>query len=89
MSKNCVTTKGCGSVDEVSIKRLSKMQALTFTVKGNVGFGFQNRQILQGVCDLRRRNLAGENLRMTERNSCFGVNMDSASMGIELGAKRF
>ncbi|PHT56679.1 Plastidic glucose transporter 4 [Capsicum baccatum] len=64
------------------------MQALTFTVKGNVGFGFQNRQILQGVCDFRSRNLAGKSLRMTERSSCFGVNMDSASMGIELGRAR-
>ncbi|KAM3363232.1 plastidic glucose transporter 4 [Capsicum galapagoense] len=64
------------------------MQALTFTVKGNVGFGFQNRQILQSVCDFRSRNLAGKSFRMTERSSCFGVNMDSASMGIELGRAR-
>ncbi|KAF3668730.1 hypothetical protein FXO38_07959, partial [Capsicum annuum] len=64
------------------------MQALTVTVKGNVGFGFQNRQILQSVCDFRSRNLAGKSFRMTERSSCFGVNMDSASMGIELGRAR-
>lgn len=64
------------------------MQASTFTVKGNTGFGLQNRRILQGVSDLRSRNLAGKSLRMTERNSCFGVSMDSASMGIELGRAR-
>ncbi|XP_049382481.1 plastidic glucose transporter 4 [Solanum stenotomum] len=64
------------------------MQTSTFTVKGNTGFGLQNRRILQGVSDLRSRNLAGKNLRMTERNSCFGVSMDSASMGIELGRAR-
>ncbi|KAH0698260.1 hypothetical protein KY290_015194 [Solanum tuberosum] len=64
------------------------MQASTFTVKGNTGFGLQNRRILQGVSDLRSRNLAGKSLRMTERNSCFGVRMDSASMGIELGRAR-
>lgn len=64
------------------------MQTSTFTVKGNTGFGLQNRRILQGVSDLRSRNLAGKSLRMTERNSCFGVSMDSASMGIELGRAR-
>lgn len=64
------------------------MQTSTFTVKGNTGFGLQNRRILQGVSDLRGRNLAGKSLRMTERNSCFGVSMDSASMGIELGRAR-
>ncbi|KAH0700331.1 hypothetical protein KY285_014583 [Solanum tuberosum] len=64
------------------------MQASTFTVKGNTGFGLQNRRILQGVSDLRSRNLAGKSLRMTERNSCFGARMDSASMGIELGRAR-
>ncbi|KAK6798180.1 hypothetical protein RDI58_005882 [Solanum bulbocastanum] len=64
------------------------MQASTFTVKGNTGFGLQNRRILQGISDLRSRNLAGKSLRMTERNSCFGVSMDSASMGIELGRAR-
>lgn len=64
------------------------MQTSTFTVKGNTGFGLHNRRILQGVSDLRSRNLAGKSLRMTERNSCFGVRMDSASMGIELGRAR-
>ncbi|KAG5623624.1 hypothetical protein H5410_008842 [Solanum commersonii] len=64
------------------------MQTSTFTVKGNTGFGLQNRRILQGVSDLRGRNLAGKSLWMTERNSCFGVSMDSASMGIELGRAR-
>ncbi|XP_055804047.1 plastidic glucose transporter 4 [Solanum dulcamara] len=64
------------------------MQASTFTVKGNTGFGLQNRRILQGVGDLRSRNLSSKSLRMTERNSCFGVSMDSASMGIELGRAR-
>lgn len=64
------------------------MQASTFTVKGNIGFGLQNRRILQGVGDLRSRILARKSLRMTERNSCFGVSVDSASMGIELGRAR-
>lgn len=62
------------------------MQASTFTVKGNTAFGLQNRRILQGVSDLRSRTLAGKSLRMT--GSCFGVSMDSASMGIELGRAR-
>ncbi|CAN4083193.1 unnamed protein product [Withania somnifera] len=64
------------------------MQASTFTVKGNIGFGLQNRRILQGVSDFRSRNLARKSLRMTARNSCFGVTVDSASMGIELGRAR-
>lgn len=64
------------------------MQASTFTVKGNIGFGLQNRRIIQGVGDLRSRTLARKSLRMTERSSCFGVGMDSASMGIELGRAR-
>ncbi|XP_015066036.1 plastidic glucose transporter 4 [Solanum pennellii] len=62
------------------------MQASTFTVKGNTAFGLQNRRILQGVSDLRSRTLAGKSLRMT--GSCFGVSMESASMGIELGRAR-
>ncbi|KAK4346785.1 hypothetical protein RND71_033124 [Anisodus tanguticus] len=64
------------------------MQASTFTVKGSVGFGLQNRRILQGVDDLRSRNLARKSHRMTERISCFGVSMVSTSMGIELGRAR-
>lgn len=69
-------------------KRLFKMQASTFTVKGNTGFGLQNRRILKGVGDLRSRTLALNSLRMTGRSSCFGVSVDSASMGIELGRAR-
>ncbi|XP_009793229.1 plastidic glucose transporter 4 [Nicotiana sylvestris] len=65
------------------------MQASTFTVKGIIGFGLQNRRILQGSGDLKRNTLlASRSLRMPERGSCFGVNMDSASMGIELGRAR-
>ncbi|MCD7457885.1 hypothetical protein HAX54_036522 [Datura stramonium] len=64
------------------------MQASTFTVKGNIGFGLQNRRIIQGVGDLHSRTLARQSIRMTERSSCFGVRMDSASMGIELGRAR-
>lgn len=64
------------------------MQASTFTVKGNIGFGLQNRRIIQGVGDLRSRTLARKSLRMTERSSCFGVGMDSTSVGIELGRAR-
>ncbi|KAJ8567460.1 hypothetical protein K7X08_019668 [Anisodus acutangulus] len=65
------------------------MQASTFTVKGNIGFGLQNRRILQGFGDLRSRTtLARRNIRMSERSSCFGVSMDSTSMGIELGRAR-
>ncbi|XP_019262107.1 PREDICTED: plastidic glucose transporter 4 isoform X1 [Nicotiana attenuata] len=66
-----------------------KMQAANFTVKGNIGFGLQNRRILQGSGDLKRNTLlASTSLRMPERSSCFGVSMDSASMGIELGRAR-
>lgn len=66
-----------------------KMQASTFTVKGNIGFGLQNRRSLQGSGDLKRNTLlASRSLRMPERSSCFGVSMDSASMGIELGRAR-
>ncbi|XP_016508277.1 plastidic glucose transporter 4 isoform X2 [Nicotiana tabacum] len=65
------------------------MQASTFTVKGIIGFGLQNRRILQGSGDLKRNTLlASRSLRMPERSSCFGVSMDSASMGIELGRAR-
>ncbi|OIT38043.1 PREDICTED: plastidic glucose transporter 4 isoform X2 [Nicotiana attenuata] len=65
------------------------MQAANFTVKGNIGFGLQNRRILQGSGDLKRNTLlASTSLRMPERSSCFGVSMDSASMGIELGRAR-
>lgn len=64
------------------------MQASTFTVKGNTRFGLQNRRILKGVGDLRSRTLALNSLRMTGRSSCFGVSVDSASMGIELGRAR-
>lgn len=64
------------------------MQASTFRVKGNTGFGLQNRRILKGVGDLRGRTLALNSLRMTGRSSCFGVSVDSASMGIELGRAR-
>ncbi|CAN4079954.1 unnamed protein product [Withania somnifera] len=64
------------------------MQASSFTGKGNIGFGLQNRRILQGVGDSHSRILACKNLRMTERRSCFGVSTDSTSMGIELGRVR-
>ncbi|XP_060191446.1 plastidic glucose transporter 4 [Lycium barbarum] len=65
------------------------MQASSFTVKGNIGFGLQNRRILPGFGDLHSRTtLARKSIRMTETSSCFGVNMDSTSMGIELGRAR-
>ncbi|XP_009610797.1 plastidic glucose transporter 4 [Nicotiana tabacum] len=65
------------------------MQASTFTVKGNIGFGLQNRRSLQGSGDLKRNtSLASRSLRMPERSSCFGVGMESASMGIELTRAR-
>ncbi|XP_059293335.1 plastidic glucose transporter 4 [Lycium ferocissimum] len=61
------------------------MQASSFTVKGNIGFG----RILPGFGDLHSRTtLARKSIRMTGRSSCFGVNMDSTSVGIELGRAR-
>ncbi|RAL46604.1 hypothetical protein DM860_004883 [Cuscuta australis] len=68
----------------------AKMQASAYAFKGDVGFGRQIRHRgSEGSKSLNcGRILARSNLPMTERSSCFGVKIDSASMGIELGRAR-
>ncbi|CAH9105565.1 unnamed protein product [Cuscuta europaea] len=68
----------------------ANMQASAFTVKGDARFGRQIRyRGLEGSKTFNGgRGLARSNLHMTGRTSCFGVKLDSASMGIELGRAR-
>ncbi|CAH9119145.1 unnamed protein product [Cuscuta epithymum] len=68
----------------------ASMQASAFTVKGDARFGRQIRyRGLEGSKTFNGgRVLARSNLHMTGRTSCFGVKLDSASMGIELGRAR-
>lgn len=63
------------------------MQASSFAVKGNLGFDLQNHnhRVLPGFGDLRKRSSL---LHMTQRGSCFGLRLNSVSMGVELGRVR-
>lgn len=60
------------------------MQASTFYVKGNLGFHVQNR------CfgDLRERNSVLNNPCSTQRDSCFGLRLNSVSTRAELVRSR-
>lgn len=60
------------------------MQASTFYVKGNLGFHVQNR----GFGDLRKRNSVLNNLCSTQRDSCFGLRLNSVSTRAELVRSR-
>ncbi|XP_019173071.1 PREDICTED: plastidic glucose transporter 4 isoform X1 [Ipomoea nil] len=67
-----------------------KMQASTYAVRADTGFGLQTRRrgFERSKNVNSRRILACSNLRMTERSGCFGLKLGSASMGIELGRPR-
>lgn len=67
-----------------------KMQASTYAGRADSGFGLQTRRrgFERSKNFNSRRILACSNLRMTERSSCFGLKLGSASMGIELGRPR-
>ncbi|CAK9149852.1 unnamed protein product [Ilex paraguariensis] len=61
------------------------MQASTFAVKGNLGFNIKNHRVLPELGEFwRRRSSALNDHCMKERNSCFGLRVDSVSMGAEL-----
>ena len=61
------------------------MQASTFAVKGNLGFNIKNHRVLPELGEFwRRRRSALNDHCMKERNSCFGLRVDSVSMGAEL-----
>lgn len=68
----------------------ARMQSSTYSVRADTGFGPQTRlrSFERSKNFNSRRILAGSNLRMTERTSCFGLKLGSASMGIELGRAR-
>lgn len=63
------------------------MQASIYAVRGSVGefaIGRQRRD-WRGFGNLKSRSLVkSSNLCMSERSSCFGLRLDSVSMGIEL-----
>ncbi|THG19734.1 hypothetical protein TEA_028286 [Camellia sinensis var. sinensis] len=65
-----------------------KMQAATYAGKGSTCFDNQKRRVLPGFSELRKRGLGFNNLRMTERSSCFGLRLGSAAMEAELGRVR-
>ncbi|GMP30971.1 hypothetical protein CsSME_00005383 [Camellia sinensis var. sinensis] len=64
------------------------MQAATYAGKGSTCFDNQKRRVLPGFSELRKRGLGFNNLRMTERSSCFGLRLGSAAMEAELGRVR-
>ncbi|KAI5684297.1 hypothetical protein M9H77_05525 [Catharanthus roseus] len=65
------------------------MQASSaFAVKGGLGFDIVQRRRLRGFGELRTRGLAPTDRCMTEKRSCFGLSLNSISMGIELGQVR-
>lgn len=71
------------------IGKIGKMQASSaFAVKGGLGFDIIQRRRLRGFGELRTRGLAPTDLCMTEKRSCFGLSLNSISMGIELGQVR-
>ncbi|KAL6994008.1 hypothetical protein U1Q18_012117 [Sarracenia purpurea var. burkii] len=67
------------------------MQASTYAVKASVGgvhLGIQKRRVLPGFGESRKRGVAFNNLFMTERSTCFGLQLGSAAMKAELDRVR-
>ncbi|XP_074376211.1 plastidic glucose transporter 4-like isoform X2 [Apium graveolens] len=62
------------------------MQALKFSVKGNLGFHVDNRRVLAGCCDSRNGKEVWNNLCL--RKQCGSVSGLRLSLGAGLGGKR-
>ncbi|XP_057491564.1 plastidic glucose transporter 4-like [Actinidia eriantha] len=60
------------------------MQASTHAVRGSISLGVQNRKVLLGFGEFRKRSLDLKNLCMTERSNCFGLSLGSLAMEAEL-----
>ncbi|GFZ18934.1 plastidic GLC translocator [Actinidia rufa] len=60
------------------------MQASTHAARGSISLGVQNRRVLPGFGEFRKRSVDLKNLCMTERSNCFGLSLGSLAMESEL-----
>ncbi|PSR87828.1 Plastidic glucose transporter like [Actinidia chinensis var. chinensis] len=60
------------------------MQASAHAARGGISLGVQNRRVLPGFGEFRKRSVDLKNLCMTERSNCFGLSLGSLAMESEL-----
>lgn len=66
-----------------------RMQASIYAAKASAAFQIENRRVLPGFSQFRKRSFVSNSICMTERESCFGLRrLGSNSMGVELGRLR-
>lgn len=65
-----------------------KMQASTFTVKGNIAVEVQNRRVLPDFAEIRKTSTSARNQCLKNRGTFCRLKLGSVAMGAELARAR-